>query len=252
MKDENCRNIPSPHSARIQLSAIQSIAILLLAGGICQAEEAESAIEELFLNEVAYTQERGEYQLTLGVDFFEEDAFERSELSMELEFGLTDRLQVSIGAPYSLHDDAPGSTREFTEVEIGAALRLIETGSQVLSFSVEAGIPTGDAEPGEDSDTEWEPSLTYGAALSGIELHAGLGAEIEDGDTEFNYYAALVVPGNTISTIIESSVDDDTSYIVPGLQLAFDDDRVVGMGVPIGVGRSADDWGFVLNAVWEF
>lgn len=227
------------------------VMLVVLGTGVAVADAPESSIEELFLSENAYTQEAGETQLSLGADFADTDDLQRTGLSLELEYGLSDRVQVSLGVPYTLHEDgAPDG--EFGELEAGVGVRLWGTDRQIVSFALEVGFPTGSEEPGEEDDVEWEPGLFYGAALGGIELHAGVGAELESGESELNYHAAMVMPGRMLSTVVESTISDDETYLLAGVVVDFSAEGQLNLGVPVGLGRSSGDWGVLLAATWEF
>ncbi|MCG8371076.1 MAG: hypothetical protein MJA32_11255 [Proteobacteria bacterium] len=226
-----------------------------LAAFVCTAradEAGESNVEELFLSDMAYTQEQGEIQLTLELGRLDEADGRRTDAAVELEYGLSDAVQLSIGAPYTVYDDALGPTRRFGDLEAGLAVRLLRTGRHALTAALEVGYPAWDNGPDTDDSLEWEPSLHYSVSLDGVQLHAGLGAEIESGETEFSYHMAAVLPGDSVSAVVESSIADDAVFLVPGLVIHTFGDGQYNIGVPLGLGTSSGDWGLLMKAVWEW
>lgn len=83
------------------------ISALFLWAGSSPAEEVEAEndkggalIEELFLGESAFPQEKGEFQITFGVVHLDGDDEQITDLSLMAEYGLTDWLQVEVEVPY--------------------------------------------------------------------------------------------------------------------------------------------------------
>ena len=164
--------------------------LFLFCGGACVAyadDEAKSADGEfeahevLFLLEEAYTQEKAETQIGIGVDFDNGDDY---EIEVEIEYGVTDALQLVLEAPFE-KDGSDGL--EFGRLEFGADLAVLkDEGTGVtpqITFGLAFGAPTGDARG-------WlvEPSLRFAKMVSdSLFVHTLFAAEyfVEDGTSRW-------------------------------------------------------------------
>jgi hypothetical protein len=99
-------------------------------------------LNELFLSDTAYPQEKGEWQLTLSPEYEDNDEESRFSMPLSIEFGITDQLQVELEyTPYidinSDDDDQQGQGN----IELGLQyswLDINESGLNIaLSYSHE-------------------------------------------------------------------------------------------------------------------
>src|SRR5580765_6843396 len=73
-----------------------SLMILMAAADKIKAETKPQPVQELFQTDLVYPQEAGELQLTLAPAFRRERDASVSEISVSLEYGLTDAWQVEV------------------------------------------------------------------------------------------------------------------------------------------------------------
>ncbi len=281
-----------------------TIAILVLQPGPVgvQAEPAhdeDEASEQqfLFFMEEAYTQEAQEVQISLFSYFQDEqqapgesESYSRWVAGAEIEYGLTDWLQIEFEAPY-LHrrvddDGDEQSETGWGDSEIGVSALLHREGAAwwdaTVSVSVEAMIPTGDYRKGLGADrTGWGLAIAASKCLDDVVIHLGAGMEwvndakeVEIGDDpdnaetsdleEFACGAALVHrTTDTLESILELTAEFETErgddgtehetevYLTPGFRYALDDDVEIGLGLPIGLTDDAYDWGLFARIILE-
>jgi hypothetical protein len=80
--------------------------LCLLPSAVCQSNGSDQNksplpeyIQEFFLSDAVRNQERGEFQRTVGLDARHRVG---SNTTLEMEYGLTDRLQVGLDLPYGM------------------------------------------------------------------------------------------------------------------------------------------------------
>ena len=154
------------------------LAVLAAAPALMAHDAKAQEIEEqqfLFLLDPAYVQDSGAWQAGVGIAFAPEND-SGIELDAEIEYGLTDSLQIQASLPYA--DGDVGDLR------LGFSYGLArESGrAPALSVAIDAIAPTSDAGPGG-----W--GLAVSMALtkqirSGLFGHANLGFEGIEADSD--------------------------------------------------------------------
>ncbi len=135
-----------------------ALAVLFPLSAFADGEETEGH-DFLFLLEEAYTQEDGESQLGASLSHATDAA--EWEMEAEFEYGLTDRLQVSIEVPIVKgRSDSP----EIEELEFGVAYALVLEDASILptvtaAASVQAPLSA-------DGDWEYTTSLNTSKQVS--------------------------------------------------------------------------------------
>ena len=149
-------------------AALSSVAFGLSTPAFADADDGldEAAHEFLFLIEEAYTQEAGEWQFGVAFDH----AFEGSvsQYSVEVEYGITERLQLEAELPVTDGEGVYG----VGDVEFSVAYALLkesEGASPEFTIAVSAVAPTGDADDG------------LGTGDWGFEASAQLSKKLRDG-----------------------------------------------------------------------
>jgi hypothetical protein len=182
-----------------------SITLYLSLTSCAHAGAENSEFEEqqfLFLIEEAYTQEKGEWQVSFVSQYFDRQKLrefeyeegEREEKKIitdqwfwitELEYGLTDWLQVEMEVPFGhlrkriIEDNTTTHLDEIGigDVETGISMRLFEENdaqwwSGTVSTCLTAIFPTGDWE--KDMGTDhfgWEASISISKMLNECVIH---------------------------------------------------------------------------------
>ena len=111
-------------------------------------------VEELFLNEIVYSQEKGALQLTAQFNWADKnDSTSEAEGSffhpvLEAEYGITDEFQVSLELPFQFGggEDKSG----LSNTAIGALYKFYDNAENgwALSFATEVGLPRASNEVG--------------------------------------------------------------------------------------------------------
>jgi len=174
--------------------------------------------QELFLAETVYAQERGDVQLT---------AFTRIQDGTHArllgEYGITDRLQLSLVTP-ALEDDPDGEEEAW---EPGVLYALLPDASPVaVSVTLDASLAHGQA-------PRWESALIAARRFGRVQLHGSVGTDLGEPGDVTGTLAALVDAGRLTPTLegVWASGEDD--YAVPGLFAHLARDVEVGVGVPL-------------------
>lgn len=223
-----------------------------------QNEEEENGIEELIqefpFSTTVYLQDRNEIQQTFIAGHAEEESIGNT-LGYELEYGITDRFQISAGYTYE-HWKTEDVSYNAGWFEAGAILGILNTTEQALALSFEAEFP-GDKPDMEIEEAEFEaaysPMLIYARAFDRVQLHLNAGAEFQDDSTEWIYNAAAVYGTGAIHPLLEiNAVSEDEFKWFVGTGLVFNNDK--GWELVTGVRHGVDNknWNAILNLIYEF
>ncbi len=221
-------------------------------------EDYEELAQVFQLGEPVYTQEGGEIQLSitaLRADYEEE---RESAFAFIFEYGLSDRLEVGVSAPYSRisGDGQDQSGWDDVELELGYGALTDFAGSGALTFRFGVAAPTADGDAGEDDDWGWEAGAIYGKAWGLGQCHLGFNYESEDDEDETSLFALAAFPLGerwrfTLEALAVSEDDEDGGAAGPGLVWARGDWEISG-GATVGWGDEAYDWGVALAVTCEF
>lgn len=252
----------------VSAAAIQSPA---MADDADDADESTILIEEFFLIESVYPQERGETQLTLGIGESQDSPEEEGQWAqIGVEYGLTDRLQVEGGIVFwrdlEVFDDEAGAQRHsgIGDLELGLKYSLAPSDGIDVAFGIELTLPTGDSdrELGEDAWV-YEPFVILGAdlgAASHLTLSFAYGIvdprstaedEEEASENEFEIGVGIVrafgpawrasLELSAESEDLGESWSESESFLTPGLIYKGVDDMEFGLGLAIGLTRESAD-----------
>ena len=248
---------------------------VLCADASAAADENEShdeqIIQELFLGELPYPQEREEVQITLRGLYLPGDEADNAEISVAAEYGITERFQIALVIPFRHRDPSGGgdddddgdeaedATQGIGDVEAEILYAFVIEDWVVAAAALGVGFPTGDEERelGEGK-FEWEPSLRGGVRFGEIWLFGSLGAEIaDDGEIAIAYGAAVAKSfSRGFSGVLELSgltgAEKELLFLVPGLTWLSHTGVELQFGVPVGLSNEASDWGLVAAITVEF
>ena len=203
-------NIIPPRILGFTLCSLMSFSLVL---ADYDDEEEEPEQDFLFLNEEAYVQEEGEWQIDLSTSFaggLEKELESEDELSeamaefdeftfeLAMEYGFTEDFQVEMELLWmqvdgSLEDGADPADFEFddsvsgiADAEIAFAYRLLEESEEqpTVTIALEIMAPIGDDEFTADT-WGFGPSIAVSKSLERAGyIHANLGYEIVNGAVE--------------------------------------------------------------------
>ena len=223
-------------------------------------EKPEQLINELFVGENVYVQDKGEW-VFVGAGSFSKNSDEKEwELEGELKYGLTDRLQLSGEVPL-VYVDPDGGDSHFGvgDLTLAANYNFIQEDRWAVAVRSAFVLPTGassrDLGGGE---FVWEPSLLGYAKVGAGEIYAGIGEQLGDDNDHFIYTVAGVYPFRPLVGVLEldgsTGGGEDTLYLVPGAYMhpGGEEKMQLGVGVPIGLTNDSDDWGVIAKFIFEF
>lgn len=208
-------------------------------------------IQEFFLSEAVRNQDQGEFQLTFGTDSRKSVG---SNLLLDLEYGLTDRLQLTSETAYGLsatpNAEIPAG---WSTTGIGLQYQIIRSNSPfALAAGVSFGVPVKPR-----AGLEYEPELLAAKTFRVVQVHASLVAEVERGNPSFQYNLASVwiVSHRWFPTLEFNGRrlnGKNGFYITPGIYRHFPHRLEIGAGMPVGIGGVAGPIGIVGKVTWEF
>ena len=219
-------------------------------------------MEELFLGRVVYPQDKGEVQITEGY-FKGVESVSDAVLFTEVEYGVTDRFQLSLEVPVEF--DPGDSFDGVRELGVEAYWNFFSdrTTGRAYGAGFEVGAPVDSLED-EPRAVVYEPFLIAYQDFGALATNFSAAVTIEDpvtGDEEaaMSGDLAAAVFGSVgpfvpmLECGVEIGPDETPVRLAPGLYLrrAFD---VVDLAIslPVGLNREAPDFGVFLLAIVEF
>jgi|SRR5579862_1794643 len=250
-----------PSAVKMVACAVVSLFLFLLCGSSAEAQGPQvgstqnplpihAYIEEFFLSEAVRNEDPGELQLTFSSDTRRGLG---SNMILEMEYGLTKRLQLSSETPYGL------SATANSEVSAGWSTTSLGLQYQIIRsdwpFALTAGMSFGiPVKPG--GEREFEPELLAAKTFRKVQVHASVVADVEEGRPSFQYNLASVYIGErrwfpTLEWNGRRLDGKNAWYATPGLYRHFEHRLEVGIGLPLGVGGVASHIGIVGKMTWE-
>ncbi len=257
MKNQLFKNIP------LILCFASAFFGSLSRSGAQTSGETPELLQEFFVSETVFAQEKNEFQVTTKPGYWKKEGMKMITIPLQFEYGFTDRFQVELTLPYNfLYTEGHRVIHGRGNAEAGFLYSILK-GNKPFAFSMglEVELPTEkmsktaelpeEAEEAEEPGVEWEPSLIIARQFGKMQVHANLAAEISKSGTEFNYNLATAVPfGNWLATLELNGkfADKRSVFITPGILWKGIDDFEFGAAVSKG----GPGWGFILMATYEF
>ena len=207
-------------------------------------------VQEFFLSDAVRIQEKGELQITLGVESRHGSG---TNAFMKSEFGLTDRLQLSAELPYEQGDaEIAASSPNWSMPKVGLQYQIIH--GQV-PFSLTAGIGV-ELPLGSSREIEWEPSIIAARAFGKLQVHVGLSTDFQAARPSFESNLASVYSVDrrwfpTLELTAKQVHGNVALYLTPGLYRHVQHRLEFGVGVPLGIAGAASALGIVTKVNWE-
>lgn len=223
----------------------------------------EHYVEELFLGTAVYPQEQGELQLTGGV-FTGVETQGDWRIPFEVEYGLTDRLQIGLDVPTDL-TWGEGAFRGVGNVGVGVYYNFYNDGrtGRACGVGFDWGVPV-DAPDEESTAHVYEPYFVLYQDWHGLAVNFSANLEITDPrdpdeatQTGGDLVLAAIRPCGRWTQLLEAEVnvapDGTTVRLAPGLYGHHVVGPVdVGVALPIGLSDNTPDVGVYLLAIIEF
>ena len=171
----------------LTISRLAVVALLATAAHPACAQE-ESRESELAPGDTAFGQEKGDLELAFETGYNNGVDADEFELRLGLEYGITNRVQVSFDLPYLfVNPDDPGdpNAHGWDAAQIGLQLGLLGVDEPLaLSLGLEADVPLAGREgPGSD-DTKVAVAVLLARVWGSRELFGDARATRTDGPTE--------------------------------------------------------------------
>jgi hypothetical protein len=226
--------------------------------------ELEDVVQEVFLGQLAFSQDALELQVSAGSSWVEADDAHLLSPLLVVELGLTDRLQIEVEAPFVVaipgKGDAGGGPGN---AEVGALYNVVR--SPVLGLLISAGVaamlPTASTDligRAYGAAAVLAAYKTMGAVHAN--LSAGSGVEVETAGEEVAQMVSevalsLLVPFGVVTPIAEIGFEreGDENAIAFAAGLAWHGSGALEIGVAglMSNGEGAAEWGAVVNFTWE-
>jgi hypothetical protein len=243
-----------------------TLVLPLLTGAVCclfigaTGSLRAEPLQELFESELVYPQEKGELQVGVFPRFEKNSGTERWALTTGLEYGLSDAFQVEIEwlAYQHLANRDEKSNSGVGDLELGARYVWMNIAESHWHSSVgfELGIPTGDEEQDlGEGDTAYSPFFILASdfpQFHDMQLAVHAGTEFEDSEREDFVNLSTFLPLGAIILSAEYNWSEEAAYVTPGLSWAPAPALELGIGVPIGANRAADDYRVLIHIIYEF
>jgi hypothetical protein len=256
------------HSALLASTALFCVLACIANTASAQAPAAQPAptavssngplpeyIEEFFLSEAVRSEERTELQLTLGGAAFRGcgSSMDGKSADVDIEYGITDRLQLGFEAPYGIQSTA---TSEIPTSWSAADIRLLYQfirGNHPFALSCAMGINTPLTSRG---DLSYEPELLIAKAIGKLQIHTSVIPELNDEETSLEYNVAAVRPlaHHFIPTLEfngRRNPGTNSFYVTPGIYKHLPRRLEIGVAVPAGMGHYSSPAGVVFKMTWE-
>jgi hypothetical protein len=262
------RSIRAPLSARIVLICLSTGATVFAAAqnpapqadnGLPPAVTAHGPlpeyIEEFFLSEAVRSEERTELQLTIDSAAFRGrgGSMDGDSAALDIEYGLTDRLQLGFEAPYGINSTPTSETPvSWSAADISVLYQFIR-GNHPFALSGAMGVEA--PLTGRGGDLSYEPELLIAKAFGRLQIHSSFIPQLGD-DTSLEYNVAADRPllHHWIPTLEFNGRRDtgvNSFYVTPGIYKHLPRRFEAGVGVPMGAGPHSNPVGVIFKVTWE-
>lgn len=212
-------------------------------------------IEEFFLSEAVRSEERTELQLTVDSAAFRGrgDSMDGDAADLDIEYGLTDRLQLGFEAPYGIRSTPTSETPvSWSAAGIGILYQFIR-GNHPFALSGAMGVEAPLTARG--GDLSYQPELLIAKAFGRLQIHTSFIPDLGD-DTSFEYNVAAdrPIPHHWIPTLEFNGRRDsavNSFYVTPGIYKHLPHRFEAGFAVPLGAGPHANPVGVIFKMTWE-
>ncbi len=248
---------------------------------MADSSEAEREwIQEFFLLETVYPQEKGEVQLTLTPQYSKESSNDALLLPVTLEYGITDQWQIEASwDTYTYMGFADERDQDgIGDLEIGTKFTFPEMKNLGLTAAIgfELTLPIADVDKElTEGFRLYEPFFVFSKEVHprvNIHLNASFSfldrakesdeeeKEEEINELEVGVGSIFALTQNWRTTLelnletneIERAGKETALILTPGMIHSGPGTWEFGVGVPVGLTRDALDWGVVAMVTFEF
>lgn len=251
-------------SMNVKQALVPFLFIFLYAVPVLAQEEDdfEEPIKEFNFTESVYNQGKNEFQFTLLGRHFERDGLNSYTFKYEVEYGLTDQLQLeaSVLDRRIRPRDTELERQSFFFLEAGLLYNLYSSRKFAATASLVAEFPLNSKKEFviEEEDihvTSYTPHLVLATQLGRGQLHLDMGAEFAAGEREYFTNLAAVYPLGDFRALLElnGGYDEEVSlFLSPGLGWRVVESLDLLTGVAIGLDSKEKPWGLNVGIIYEF
>jgi len=219
--------------------------------------EMDEYLQEFYLEETVFPQEKNEIQLTLKPSFTK---YEQRQLYIPLavEYGLTDRLQIEVEVPYLISSVTERQRiRGMGNVEVGLMYNILKS---YRPFSLSVGMNKTLQTAGKyirayQDEPSWEAYTVVARQLGSWQMHGNFRTELVDGQFTFNYGMASVFNFGRCNATFEVTANKEEErifYFTPGLIWKQPNGLEFGMALSKSFNKYSDNWSLVAMLIYEF
>jgi hypothetical protein len=229
------------------------------------AEQPELPDEFAFTDSIVMT-DADEFYASPAVAYFRLPDEEHLSVATELAYGLTDQFQVRAEVPYEfINPDVARAVSGIGDVEVSARYGVLDYHKRPFALDVGLGVvlPTGDRRRDlGDGRVAVEPFFTASKWLGPVNVEFNFawqravseaGSEPRD---DYEYNVALVYPIHRWFVVLEGNGESNSRrtqyYITPEAVWKASEHVELRLAVPLGVTRSAGDYGVIAGLTVEF
>jgi hypothetical protein len=232
-------------------------------------------LEDVFMSDLVYPQEKNEFQFTLMPQFQKSNDFQFINIPFNAEFGITDSWQIDFSLN-SIQSIVPhsASANGIGDLQIGSKYSFMNIGNTNFhaALGFEIGIPLNKNNDFGNKHISYEPYISLAVDFPGLhqaQLFAmtsldifdqGSNPKAEFEPTELNLSGGFFVPFKHI--VLTSEFSCNTSkltggneiqlYYTPGVVLNLPGAWEVGVGFPLGLNRQSNNYGAMAMITLEF
>lgn len=262
---------------------------LLVAASLCMSQNAfaqkpednRPPLQEVFQNEVVYSQEKGEVQITTGLNLNRNLRHGFGQIPLSVEYGITDKWQVGLEWNALTSSSIDGSKRFGTGDMSISAMRSfmnVRDSNTHVAVGFELGVPSGDISKAmSEGLLEYEPFVVAARdfpELKNLQVFAQVGVSfvrrirheilIEDEEPaahELNWGTGFFIPFGPGCFTTEfnwktNRWNNGGRYhertLTPGVVVRLPYNHEIGFASPIGLGGDSTDPRFIIKFTREF
>ena len=242
--------------------------LLSMTTGIARADpEAGTRPEEIeqLRTNTAYVVETGEVEIDLVPSYFDYGARREYGAEVELEFGVSERFMLELEVPWRKVDFRSAGDRDgLGNVEVAGKFTFTDRDNFAAAINLGIEVPAGHERQDIASDL-WAVELSVPVSLQFPSIHSSvhleLGTEWEEHEgfeeafinVAFEYRTSPSKVAWQLGGNFAHEEDELEAYVIPAFEVAVATLPLqFGIGIPVGLGSNAADWGVLIDLEVEF
>jgi hypothetical protein len=172
---------------------------------------------------------------------------------LDIEYGLTDRFQLGLEAPYGIQSTPTGEIPTSWSTANLSLLYQFIRGYHSFALSGAMGV---NAPLSSRGDLSYEPELLIAKAFGKLQIHTSVIPALGRDKASLEYNAAALRPlaHHFIPTLEfngRRNAGLNSFYVTPGIYRHLPHRLEMGIAMPMGVGRLSSPVGAVFKMTWE-